>query len=246
MGDWKLIALDMDGTLISPDESISPENQVAIAQARRAGIEVTIATGRHVEGLVWQHAKALGLTIPLVTVNGGEVWSMDGELLHRQPLVAADVLELHELALEVHAHFWGRTTEQFVRGDQMPENAATAEWLKFGFYSDDPSVMDALWAILGGDDRFELTNSGRLNIEVNAAGVTKAAGLQLICDRAGFQPSQVVAIGDSLNDMSMLRWAGLGVAMGNAQDVVKEAADTVTLDCLAHGVAQAIRNLLAN
>ncbi|WDL98749.1 Cof-type HAD-IIB family hydrolase [Alicyclobacillus sp. ALC3] len=244
MGDWKLIALDMDGTLLAPDESISHENLTAIEQARAAGIEVTIATGRAVEGVVWQHAKALGLTMPLVTVNGGEVWSMEGELLYRRPLVASDVLELHQLALSVHAHFWGRTTERFVRNDNMPENAATAEWLKFGFYSDDADIMDSLWETLGNDSRFELTNSGRLNIEVNAAGVTKAAGLQLICDRAGIDANQVIAMGDSLNDISMLRWAGLGVAMGNAQEVVKEAADTMTGDCLENGVAQAIRRIL--
>lgn len=245
MGDWKLIALDMDGTLLTQGDTISERNQAAIARARAAGTEVTIATGRHIEGVVWQHAKALGLTMPLVTVNGGEVWTMDGQLLYRRPLRAADVMELHRLAITLNAHFWGRTTQEFVRNDRLPDDAENAEWLKFGFYSPDQQVMDELWRTLGNDERFELTNSGSLNIEVNAAGVTKAAGLQLVCDRAGFDASEVVAMGDSRNDISMLRWAGLGIAMGNAQEMVKAAADTMTADCSDDGVAQAIDALLA-
>lgn len=242
--DWRLIALDMDGTLLRRDETISPENRQWIERACAAGIEVTIATGRYIEGLVQLYAKDLGLTMPLVTVNGGEVWDMDGTLLFRRTLNASDVLELHRLAIDTKAHFWGRTTRVFVRDDQLPEDAAEAEWLKFGFYSETPGVMDTLWKHLEGDSRFEITNSGTWNIEVNPAGVTKAAGLQLVCDRYGIEASQVVAMGDSMNDLSMLRWAGLGVAMGNAQPVVKEAANVVTDTCDDHGVAHAIGRLL--
>lgn len=244
MGDWKLIALDMDGTLLTHMETISDRNRTAIARARAAGMEVTIATGRHVEGTVWRCARELGLTLPLVTVNGGEVWTMDGELLYRRVMKASDVLELHRLALEVKAHFWGRTVTEFVHNDQLPRDADLADWLKFGFYSEDRAVMEYLWETIGNDDRFELTNSGAMNIEVNAAGVSKAAGLQLVCDRAGIDEQDVVAVGDSLNDVSMLRWAGLGVAMENAQAVVKEAADTVTAACEEDGVAVVIDRLL--
>ncbi|MDQ0190790.1 HAD family phosphatase [Alicyclobacillus cycloheptanicus] len=243
MENWRLIALDMDGTLIRRDETISDENRKWIQKAREAGIEVTLATGRYIEGIVRSLASELGLSLPLVTVNGGEVWGMDGELLLRKTMPGTEVLELHQLAVEHGAHFWGRTTRQLIN-DQLPPDAERADWLKFGFYSEDAHVMRALWGRLQGDDRFELTNSGSMNIEINPKGVTKAAGLQLVCDRYGINPSQVITMGDSMNDISMLRWAGLGIAMGNAQDVVKAAADAVTANFDEDGVAKAIERVL--
>lgn len=244
MGDWRLIALDMDGTLMLRDETISDENRTWLERARAAGIEVTIATGRPLEGVVASHAQALGLCMPLVTVNGGEVWGSDGELLHRRALNAGDVVELHQLCAEMGAHFWARTTERFVRDGEFPDDAGSEMWLKFGYYSDAPGVMDTIWHRLSDDERFETTNSGTWNIEVNAAGVTKAAGLEVVCGRYGIDKSQVITMGDSMNDLSMLRWAGLGIAMGNAQPVVKEVADCITEDCESHGVARAIERIL--
>ncbi|MDF2963402.1 MAG: Cof-like hydrolase, partial [Paenibacillus sp.] len=90
------------------------------------------------------------------------------------------------------------------------------------------------WGVL------EITNSHPLNLELNPKGINKASGIRQVCSLLGIGMSQVIAMGDSLNDESMIREAGLGVAMGNAQDEVKEFADVITATNEEHGVAKII------
>lgn len=85
-----------------------------------------------------------------------------------------------------------------------------------------------------------MTNSHPCNIELNPKGVSKASGLKEVCRRLGIDMSEVVAVGDSLNDLAMIREAGLGVAMGNAQEEVKKAADWTTVTNEEDGVAEVI------
>jgi hypothetical protein len=87
----------------------------------------------------------------------------------------------------------------------------------------------------------EITNSHPCNLELNPKGISKASGMRKVCELLGITMSEVVAMGDSMNDLSMIRAAGLGVAMGNAQDGVKAAADLVTATNDEHGVAKVIR-----
>ncbi len=242
--NWKLIALDMDGTLLQPDLSISEENRLWIAKAREVGIEVTLATGRPQNGFVQEAVETLGFIVPYVTVNGGEVWEPRERLLKRHPLPTDDVCILRDLATEHGARFWTSSVEQIFAPDELPEDIYEYTWLKFGFFHQDRDVVEQIWGHLKQLERFEVTNSGRNNIEVNPRGVTKARGLETVCTAIGISAAEVVTIGDSVNDISMLRWAGLGIAMGNAQDVVKEAADHITADNTSHGVAQAIAMLL--
>jgi 5-amino-6-(5-phospho-D-ribitylamino)uracil phosphatase len=242
--NWKLIALDMDGTSLKEGRYLSEENREWLLKARDAGIEFTFATGRHRRGIVAELVQEMNIQAPIVTMNGGEVWAPDGELLARHPLSMEDVSWLRHLASTYRAHFWAGTTDGPVQEYEFPDDVENCTWLKFGFFSADETVVRALWEELQNADRFELTNSHPLNIEVNPRGVTKATGLQVAADYLGIEPSQIVAMGDSLNDIPMLRWAGLGIAMGNAQPSVKSAADWVTLSCEEDGVAYAIEKLL--
>ncbi|MBX5435893.1 MAG: HAD family phosphatase [Alicyclobacillaceae bacterium] len=243
-GHWRLIALDMDGTLLRPDETISDENRRWIQRAREAGLEVTLATGRMMRGLVPALVQELGLTAPVVTGNGGEVWMPDGSLVERHVMAADDVRWLLALAREHRVHHWGSAAEALFRAGTFPEQVEAYTWVKFGFESDDPVRLRVIWDQLQAAGRFELTNSHPSNIEVNPAGVNKATGLATVCRILGIRAAEVIAMGDGLNDVPMLRWAGLGIAMGNAQPWVKEAADEVTEHHLADGVAKAIERIL--
>jgi HAD superfamily hydrolase (TIGR01484 family) len=245
MPDWKLIALDMDGTSLDLGLDISEENRHWMRRAMAAGIQVTFATGRHIKGPVSRFMRELGMTAPVVTLNGGEVWTADGQLLDRHPHDPEDIKFLHQLAESFGVHHWATTSEGVVSDEPLPPRVADYVWLKFGFYADDLQAVRRIWGILEERDRFELSNSDPHNIEVNPKGVTKAAGLEVVCRHLGIKPSQVVVMGDSLNDVAMIRWAGLGIAMGNAQSEVKRVADWVTDTCQAHGVARAIERLLS-
>src|SRR5699024_5363474 len=125
--------------------------------------------------------------------------------------------------------------------NQLPTDLSSSQWLKFGFDFDDDGVRTDVLEQLSENPRLEITNSSPMNMEVNAVGVHKARGLETVCRRLGLSMDQVMAMGDSLNDIRMIKEAGLGIAMGNAQDVVKEAADWVTGTNEEDGVAQAIR-----
>jgi HAD superfamily hydrolase (TIGR01484 family) len=243
---YKLIALDMDGTLLGTDKEISDENLLWIERARQAGIEVTLSTGRHRKGIVKDFAERLQLRVPMVTLNGGEVWTHDGQLLARHTLSSADIVYLYEIAKAHGVRCWGSTTEGPIGEEHFPNPITDAVWVKFGLHSDHKSVIDAVWSKLSEHGGFELTNSDPLNIEINPKGVSKATGLQVVCDYLKIDQSEVIAMGDSFNDIEMLKWAGLGIAMGNAQDEVKRVADRLTDSCDNHGVARAIETVLSS
>ena len=90
----------------------------------------------------------------------------------------------------------------------------------------------------------EITNSHPSNIELNPLGISKASGVEAVCQLLGIRMSEVIAMGDSENDITMIREAGLGVAMGNAQDEVKRIADITTVTNNEHAVAKIIRTYM--
>ncbi|WP_159886344.1 Cof-type HAD-IIB family hydrolase [Paenibacillus puerhi] len=242
MGRYRLIALDMDGTLLTEEKTISEENRAAILAAEDAGIKVVFATGRGLQSAL-PYAVELGLESPLVTVNGGEVWKTPDELLERHTLKAEQVSRMHELAVQYDPWFWAYSVSGIFNKENWQDvgKVEEREWLKFGYYTENLESLLTIRDQLEKTDLFEITNSHPCNIELNPKGVSKASGLHRLCELYGIGMSQVIAMGDSQNDIAMIREAGLGVAMGNAQEEVKGLADMVTLSNEEHGVAKIIR-----
>lgn len=237
--DIKLIALDMDGTLLNKKGKVSEANTLAIMEAQEKGVVVVLSTGRSLL-TCREHADALRLNSYLVTVNGSEIWDEKRELVERN-LVHSELIEwMWKLSQQHKAKFWAINTERNWH-NELPEDLHTKEWLKFGFTIDDDATREVILKELQSKGEFELTNSTLKNIEVNAVGINKARGLKIVCGKLGIEMKDVMAVGDSLNDLAMINEAGLGVAMGNAQDLVKENADWVTTTNEEDGVAAAIR-----
>lgn len=246
MSNWRLLALDMDGTLLHKDGTISEENKKWIRRAREAGIEVMLATGRHIFSVRF-YMEELQLTQPAVTVNGGEIWKDAQSLLERHSLALEDVQFLAALAEEAKkddTYFWSYTAEEVFRGT-FPPALQNYSWLKVCYQNENRAAIEQLLQQLRQHGSLEISNSHPTNVEVNPLGITKAYGLRQVCRYLGLQPEQVITIGDSLNDIAMLRWAGLGIAMGNAQEEVKAVADRVTARQEENGVARAIEKILA-
>lgn len=247
MGNYKLLALDMDGTLLNEQTEISEENEYWIYKALDAGITVSFSTGRGFPSAL-PFAEQLKLDTPMITVNGSEIWHRPHELYKRTLLDYNYVRRLHELALSYEEPwFWAYTTEQIYNKEKWIEpagNYAGHQWLKFGFYTEDDIARAEILKEVQSWDLFEITNSSPWNLELNPKGVSKASGLRELCGLMNIDMSEVVAVGDSLNDIAAIREAGLGVAMGNAQDEVKAAADVVTLTNDEHGVAEVIKRYL--
>lgn len=235
----KLIALDMDGTLLNDQHEISEANRQAIKEAQEKGIYVVLSTGRSLRKCE-KHADSLALSSYLVTVNGSEIWDEKRGLVERNLVNSVSIQWMAELTQKHKIRYWAISTSRNWF-DEMPEDIHGEEWLKFGFNIKDVPTRDKILKELQARGEFELSNSTPTNIEVNPAGINKAKGLKLVCERLGINMKNVMAVGDSLNDLAMIEEAGLGIAMGNAQDTVKKAATWVTSTNNEDGVAKAIQ-----
>lgn len=242
MADIKLIALDMDGTLLNDQLEVPEANRQAIEKALAKGVHVVISTGRAFE-TSFPFAVDLKLDSYLICVNGGEVWTMEKELLHRTTMRTELIEKLYNIAKQVGVRMWMVSTKGNHR-DELPPEYENYTWLKFGCYTEDQKKLDILVKEFSKYEELELTNSLPTNVEVNMKGVSKARALNFLCDKIGITMENVMAVGDSLNDIKMIQEAGVGVAMGNAQEAIKKVADHVTLDNNAGGVGKAIEQFV--
>lgn len=238
----KLIALDMDGTLLDNNHRISEENQEAIRMAQEKGIHVVLSTGRSFR-TSRDYAKELKLSSYLVTVNGSEIWNSDEELIDRKLLDPELIEWMRELTQKHKTNFWATSCDRVWHGE-LPKQIKAHEWLKFGFNIQDDKLRNSIEQELRSNGQLEISNSHPKNIEVNCVGVNKAEGLKKVCSLVGISMGEVMACGDSLNDLAMVRESGLGVAMENAQEELKRSADWITCSNEEHGVAYAIHKWL--
>ena len=244
MKQYKLIALDLDGTLLRDDLSISCESRTWIKKAEQAGIIVCFATGRSRFSSA-QYWDVISPEAPMVLLNGAEVWLNHRRLLSRYTLPAEAVARFYALAQQHGASIWANTTELALNDASWSEHyLQTEEWLKFGIVHPDLQLIADLRRKVAEMGPYEVTGSMPDNLEIMKLGVSKASGLAEVTAKLGIDKSEVAVIGDSDNDLAMLKWAGFGVAMGNAEEQVKKAADYVTASNMNEGVAQVIRLIL--
>lgn len=241
----KLIALDMDGTLVHSDGTVSERNTRAIQKAKEQGIHVVLSTGRSLSRCR-DIAETLGRSSYIITINGGEIYNEKFELVERNELHQEQVQRLWELKKEHGLYFWSSTVQGLYNTLTPFENEVEDyNWLKFGFDIEDDDVRQIILDELNKNDELEITNSSPTNIEINPSGVNKAAALMKVCDKLDLTMDEVMAVGDSMNDIAMIHESGFGVAMDNAQEQVKEEADWVTSSNDDDGVARAIEKVLS-
>lgn len=237
--DIKLVALDMDGTLLTDDLEVSEVNQKAIAAALKQDVHVVLATGRPIE-MTHSFSELLHLPSYLITVNGGEIWTVEKKLLERHYLKTELIEIMWDFAQDIGLHTWMVSTKD-IYSDDRPEDLYEHDWLKFGCHTNDKAKLDKMVEKLSHyNDQLELSNSLPTNIEVNPNGVNKASALEKVCEKLGITMDNVMAVGDSLNDIKMIQQSGIGVAVGNAQEAIKKVSDVVVETNNEHGVAKAI------
>lgn len=254
---------DMDGTLLRDDKSISPRTIAAIARYEAAGGRFTVATGRNVEA-AGQHTRKLGLKTPMLLLNGclGYDAEKDQDLFCRglsRPLVEAvwPALLAHPIEVVVHGPRRGMTREindrvaehlrhdgitVDVRADLAPEHTGdVVKILTIG----DADVLDSVEAaILGAGLPVQLVRSHPQYLELLAPEGGKGTALLSLAGHLGIPRERTLAVGDYLNDLEMLRAAGLSVAMGNAHPTVKQMADRWTASNEEDGVALLLEALV--
>ena len=244
MRDIKLIALDMDGTLLNAQQEVSMKTKEVLQQAMKEGVLVVLATGRHISTCE-PYAKELHLNSFLVTTNGAEIHDNQSTLVEQHKIESESIEYLWKIAQHQNVHAWMIASEKLFRGNR-PDRFQDYTWLKMGFSNIEEEQKAEIIEQINQFGSFEITNSHPRNLEINQLGVHKAKALQSLCDKEGIQMNQVLSMGDSLNDYQMIKQAGIGVAMKNAQDTILNVADAVTESNENDGVAKAVERFLWN
>lgn len=260
----KLISLDLDGTLLDPKGRVTDASRAAIAEARAAGLRVVINTGRDCHEAAW-FAREVGCDTLNASTGGGMV-SDGGQVLRRWDVPEPSGRQAVELCLG-----WGFDLMVFA-GERTLVNSAYKKYLDrhypfpafhehavvtddpLGYMAEhklpltkihgelDPSQypLDRLAALPG----VALTTSSSHDVELVAAGADKGRALALIAQQYGVPLDQCAAVGDSANDLEVLRAVGLPIAMGNAPENVKAAAARIAPANNQEGAAWAILSCL--
>lgn len=279
----KLIASDMDGTLLDSKMSISSDNASAIREAERLGIEFMVATGR-----AYTEAKPAleeaGIDCAMITLNGAKVFDKHGQALftagiEKQTTAAIlDILDAHDIYFELSTNKGIYSERQEKRIENFASHIATTmphltykvaiamasahlslldityiedmrelikqddiEVLKIiGFSIDGAKVLSPASTKIRQLPELVVTSSAQNNIEINHKNAQKGIAVAKVAKERGLSAKEVMTIGDNFNDVSMLQWADVSFAMGNAELEVKDHAKYVTSTNLENGVGEAI------
>ncbi|WP_062108933.1 Cof-type HAD-IIB family hydrolase [Bacillus niameyensis] len=244
MPKYKLLALDLDETLLTPDKKITERNKEWIVKASEVGVTVIISTGRGYLNMS-HFREELGLKTPMVLVNGAEAWNESVEIIDRRLINQEDIHALYKLSLQTNADFWAYGINSFVRRSEWREELLKERWTQFVARHDDIKVLAEFKSQIENVSKsLEITRSSTQNVEFTLKGTSKASGVQAVCEYLNISMSEVMAIGDNFNDMKLIQKAGLGIAMGNAVQELKDFADDITDTNTKDGVAQAIQKYI--
>lgn len=257
----KLFVTDIDGTLMPAGGTVSAKNIEAVAAMRRARIEVAIATGRMYAAAL-PVAVQLGVPVPIIAYNGAMIKSSEGEVIHAKYMdedkarKLIDFFEERGWHLQIYSDgiLYVPERNSFV---EFYENSQKVHAVEVGWEGMRQKVKDVpklltitenpeeasdrlalLQKIFGGE--VEVTRSAARFVEFMALGVSKANAIKILAQRLNVEIGQVMAIGDSDNDLGMLMSAGVGVAMGNAVPAVLAACERITDTCENDGFAKAV------
>ncbi|WP_159887139.1 Cof-type HAD-IIB family hydrolase [Paenibacillus puerhi] len=264
--DYRLIALDVDGTLLDDDHRLSDETIRTLRDVQRAGLRIVLCTGRG-PGSAIPVLEQLGIEGVLITHNGAATVQTPGpEVLN---FVGFPMRELEQLVRYCRAnavHFDVNTPldlfvenaedevmamyERFLIEPKRSEDVLAMEGIvKFTMFSTGEQ-LDLVQQAFGTEfmlpETFHNIRSGVEFIDVMMTASSKGSALKQLAASWGIEPQEIIAIGNYYNDIDMIRFAGLGIAMDNSPDEVKKAADETTLSNNENGVhAALVKHVLA-
>lgn len=288
--NYKLLALDVDGTLITSGHLVTPRTLRAIKKVKDLGIKVTIATGRHYPSVV-RLARIIGVNAPMVCSDGAIITDLNSSEMtyHLMPReIAVDIMRMTQdyenftvLVFVKEGKIYGGRSYQgryfrrlfrlplkytfkgylnllrdfaFVPVKNMENTEAVISELKepavkvFVYGNDRPEdlkdLIDKIKDRYG--ERVSITSSVPNCIDILTGGISKAKGLIDLAGTLGISHDEIITVGDNYNDLEMIKYAGLGVTMGNAPEMVKSKADYVTDTNDNEGLAKFLEKLISH
>lgn len=265
--NYRLLALDLDGTLLNSQKQITPAVRKAIEWVKARGVHVVLSTGRIV-GEAAEFAREIGCEDKMVTAGGAAIATASDEHILKSWAMPCDigaqaVAAVQDLPVRVMIYVGEKIfinpfsdrdfivnyrVEGFhankvvlddIAGTIRSRGLNVTKIYAIGERADLDKALETIRSLSG----ITITSSGSDNFEVMPAGVDKGTALVQLGEMLGVAPEEMAAIGDSDNDAAMLRVVGMPVAMGNADPALQQLARYVTADCDHDGVAQAIYHL---
>ncbi|MBU5315980.1 Cof-type HAD-IIB family hydrolase [Clostridium bornimense] len=278
--NYKLICIDMDGTLLDNSaKNIPNENLEAIKSATEKGVKVAITTGRLFTSARY-FSDLIGVKTPVIASNGAYIREKDSDkviaefLLGEENIKAIlDVVKEYDIRVFFNTVDTVITDKDILQGNaymEMNKDLPKEMQVKFLINEDLKSTslrykdeilkcicinennvyntkeIEELKMKLKEIDSIEVVSSNHNNFEIMNKGVSKGKAVETLAKEYGIPKDEVIAIGDGENDLSMIKYAGLGVAMGNSSDFIKEQADYVTDTNVNAGVGKVIKKFVLN
>jgi Cof subfamily protein (haloacid dehalogenase superfamily) len=260
---YRLLAIDLDGTLLTPQHTISAYTKTVLNKAVDAGMSLVVATGR-VPYIFHEIGNQLPLNAPQITSNGATIIDLHtNTLLHEQFVPVDLVLPAMEAAQEIGLQLCYYSDEYLYAEQKLYDlhnwylsgipvtitpdivSLHTQPCIKLGAYGNVSTIREKRQEL---ERRFAgklyVTQTAQEWLEILHPEVSKANALKVVTRLLNVKPEEVIAFGDNHNDIGMLRFAGLGIAMGNAHDEIKAVADYVTLSNAEDGVAVALEKFV--
>jgi len=264
---YKMIVLDLDDTLLRDDHTISTRTKEALMKAQELGVKVVLASGRPTYGM--RHiAKELNLGEYgsfILSFNGGKIINCSSEEeMFSSTLSPAAVKQLYDLSVREGVYIHTYIGDEIITQDENPYTDIEAKLtgLSIKIVQDFVNAVNepVVKSLMVGppeqlkevekklqielEKEFSIMRSKPYFLEFTEKGVTKGTSLNQLIQACGIKREEVIAIGDSYNDLSMIEFAGLGVAMGNAPDDIKEIANFVTDTNMNDGVAKVVEEYI--
>lgn len=264
---YKLIAVDMDGTLLNEDKKISKRTYDVISRAKEIGKKVVLSTGRPLKG-VMPYVEKLNLVDDddyVITFNGALVQSTkDGNIILDLPLSYEDYLGLYKVSRELGVNVHALTDKSVLTPKNNPyteiesninsipiiespvESIDPDTLIVKVMFIDKPELLDNAFANLPKWvlDKYTIVRSTPHFLEFLDLRVNKGIGVSAVAEKLGLSKEEVICVGDAGNDLAMIEYAGLGVAMGNATEEVKSVSDYITHTNEEDGVAHVIEKFM--
>ena len=275
--DYKLICIDMDGTLLSNKHEIPEFNKEMIKKATQKGVKIAITTGR-LFASARKYSEIIGVKTAIIAANGAYIREPNSEeVIYESVLSKEQFDKIVNVIKKYDFTVYMNTADTVISEDVIDEthayklvnNELDDAWkIKFvegkkfedvyEEYKND--ILKAIFIYDGEDKRelmkakaelaqfedLEVVSSWANNFEVMAGGTSKGHSVARLAEMMGIKREEVICIGDSENDLSMIEYAGLSVAMGNAIDIVKEKADYITDTNTNAGVGKMIEKFIIN
>ncbi len=267
---YRLIVSDLDGTLLQDDSTLSEYTKAIIHKVSEHGIDFMLATGR-IFGGARIFAKELNLNTPILSCNGALIKEAKGKLLYGKPIEPNSLTKVFQMLIErkLYFHFYGEQTFYTQKFSEHLSgfyafNQKLSEKDRFPMVEVDPTEIvgkDIIYKVLvqcgeNKDSRKELyeqliqipgisvTSSWFDTFDICADQVSKGLAIERYAKERGINQSEIICFGDNYNDMEMLRYAGLGVAVENGVEELKKNADYITGSNNEDGVAKAIEKFV--